>query len=650
MDRINEMLDRIQELADSDISDLEGQIISEFETVEQEELSEAKVSTLTALADALESVRAESTRRSEALATLQRAEAEASARVKGASSTEPLKSQTNENDQTDAVAGDVEVPAPPGENPTAQPDEALETDANGNPVRKKVPTAASVDEETAVVDQPVEAEAAVAETVETPAAETELAVEENTTAAEVAPETEASTAEETENTPETTQEAAVTAAADQSPVIQAPDDRRPNPKPVSVAITAGADIPNVTAGSSFVDMGQVAEAFDKRLFAMRRVTGGDGEQHIVASLHYDYPTDRVLNAGDDAGNATKIEKVASPQAIMASGGFCAPLEQRYDFFELAGSTERPVRDSLAKFQADRGGIRYASSPRLRGGATDYFAATSVWTQAMDLAPGNYNAGTGNLKPCIPVDCPPQIEARTEAVTLCLQFGNLMTRAYPELIKRHNELALIAHAREAEEGLLAKIEAAGTAMTSPRVLGAARDFFSTLEAAAVALRYRHRMNQNTPLRVIAPFWLLNLIRGDLVRQMPGDGPDFTFDLNEARIQGWFRSRNINVTWSMDGSAALGANLAAGVVADIPETVEWDLFPEGTFLFLDGGTLDLGIIRDSSLVATNDYKTFVETFEGLAKIGPESLHVTSQLEMVGAAQALVDAGGLTTALTD
>jgi hypothetical protein len=68
--------------------------------------------------------------------------------------------------------------------------------------------------------------------------------------------------------------------------------------------------------------------------------------------------------------------------------------------------------------------------------------------------------------------------------------------------------------------------------------------------------------------------------------------------------------------------------------------WYLFAEGTFLFLDGGTLDLGVIRDSTLVGTNDYKMFVETFEGIAKVGVESIKVTSTISINGARSALRD----------
>lgn len=52
-----------------------------------------------------------------------------------------------------------------------------------------------------------------------------------------------------------------------------------------------------------------------------------------------------------------------------------------------------------------------------------------------------------------------------------------------------------------------------------------------------------------------------------------------------------------------------------------------------LFLDGGTLDLGIVRDSTLNATNDAIIFAESFEQVAAVGPESLRITSTVDASG-----------------
>ena len=70
-------------------------------------------------------------------------------------------------------------------------------------------------------------------------------------------------------------------------------------------------------------------------------------------------------------------------------------------------------------------------------------------------------------------------------------------------------------------------------------------------------------------------------------------------------------------------------APGTLDGFPNDVQWALYLEGAFLHLDSGVLELGIVRDSSLNSTNDYQVFGETFENVARIGPEqaALWVTS-----------------------
>ena len=65
-----------------------------------------------------------------------------------------------------------------------------------------------------------------------------------------------------------------------------------------------------------------------------------------------------------------------------------------------------------------------------------------------------------------------------------------------------------------------------------------------------------------------------------------------------------------------------------------TLAWLLFVTGTFQFLDGGRLDLGVVCDSVLDATNDYETFLETFESVAFRGNEVYQVQSVLKPTGA----------------
>jgi len=497
------------------------------------------------------------------------------------------------------------------------------------PVATEAPVTASAEEE-ASAEAPAEATASTT-------TEAEAAVEAPAeAAAEVSEVAEASTQETsttTELPAQETMEAPVTAAANADDLTpEVPADRRPvtQVSAAPVAITAGADIPGDTAGSPLEDMNAVAEAMSKRIHALRRVNGGDGEQHIVASVTTSFPEDRTLSS-DAENNWAKIQAVTSPEAITAAGGHVAPFEARYDIFGI-GTTARPVRDALPRFQADRGGIRFITPPVL----SSYGNAVGIWTAANDAAETPNPASKTSLT----VAAAAENTVATDAVTLQMQFGNLATRAYPELIARHNELGLIQHAREAEGQLLTRLTALSTAVTSTSLIGVARDFLVQLGRAAANYRGRHRLEADAPLRVICPAWVKDAMAADLALAMPGDNTLNAY----AEIDGFIASRNINISYHIDDfTDAQGAS----AMNEFADTFVWYMFAEGTFLFLDGGTLDLGIIRDSSLVGTNDYKMFVETFEGVAKVGVESLKVTSTISVNGVAAALRDTTGGATA---
>jgi hypothetical protein len=132
--------------------------------------------------------------------------------------------------------------------------------------------------------------------------------------------------------------------------------------------------------------------------------------------------------------------------------------------------------------------------------------------------------------------------------------------------------------------------------------------------------------------------------DLALNMPGDN---TLGVGESEVRGYLASSNVDLVPSLDLNVFGAQSGSAAKLLEFPDTINWYLFAEGTFLFLDGGTLDLGIIRDSSLVGTNDYKMFIETFENVAKVGVESLAITSNISINGVAAALRDTTGGATA---
>ena len=376
-----------------------------------------------------------------------------------------------------------------------------------------------------------------------------------------------------------------------------------------------------------------------------------GNRVRVARVFGEYSNDRILSEMDGSATEDKINAVVAAgqdpsswsDAIVASGGWCAPTDVDYGLVQISEAS-RPVRDSLPSFAATRGGLRVATSPTLADivtsfDASDADAAVSIWDNDTDIDPDGATKGVQTI------DCPEFTEYLTQAIVKRLRFGNMGSRAFPENVAQFNELALVAHARVAETVLLDGVKAASTAVTVGQSFGASRDLAEAIKRAAAAYRSRHRA-PGVVLRAMVPRWITTLGDVDLMRGLQSDAA-FVRD-GEAIFRSMLTTAGVNVTFYDDtpttGVSQVFGSQGAGALSPFPSTVQWGLYDEGHFLFLDGGTLDLGIVRDSTLNATNDYETFVETFEGLAPRGIESLWITSTVCPDGTSSAGIDADGI------
>ena len=202
-----------------------------------------------------------------------------------------------------------------------------------------------------------------------------------------------------------------------------------------------------------------------------RHAGGVEEKRRVAHADFQFPQERVLTS-DASLNTEKIRSVMpdyipgvygrlSGDALVASGGLCAPLEPIYSMPNFA-VTERPVRDALPSFQADRGGVNVP-------------AATTIGdiTTAISNISEEYDAlgGTFATKSCQDLDCPDYTEVAVQIIAHCRMYGNLNARAWPEKIEHENDLTMAAHARTAESFLLSRIKTLSINVTQAEVLGA-----------------------------------------------------------------------------------------------------------------------------------------------------------------------------------
>jgi hypothetical protein len=404
------------------------------------------------------------------------------------------------------------------------------------------------------------------------------------------------------------------------------DQPKEEAKPFNVV--ASADVRGYKAGDQMTDWAEVAQAmYTKRQDIRGDDRGADGNRFLVASVRGEFPEERHLT-GEYEKDMEKIQAVTSESALVASGGLCAMLTPYYQF-TVWGDAHRPVRDALPVFKAERGGIRFMPAPQLGD-----LAGSVRRTTAAEDAAGYTNqdpAGTTAPKPCLHVTCESEQSAVIEAIHRCLTFGNLGARTYPEQVEAWIKLGQAEFARYAETRLLDDIQAASTTLTATQVYGATFSVLEQISLVVTSQRARHRLSANTRFRALFPFWAKEILKSDIAAQGPGDGLS-RLSISDAQVSDWLASRGVTVTWYQDHTTSAGAPfpaLADGALWDWPAEVEWFVYPEGAFLYLDGGNLDLGLVRDSTLNSTNDYQIFYEEFNKVVLIGPEALAVTSDL---------------------
>lgn len=409
-------------------------------------------------------------------------------------------------------------------------------------------------------------------------------------------------------------------------------------------LVASGGLRGLEAGTVITDRETLAIGMSNTLNRMNRRGAPRGDV-IIASAVWEYPDDRTLG-NDQEENRRKMEAVIRPEALLASGGICAPVNVDYNVGVWA-TDDRPVKEGLPSFDASRGGLTYVTPPSLASLA----GATGLWTEATDANPD------GATKPVLAVQCGSQQTVYVEAVTTRLQFGNMMSRFAPEQVAANTELAIDYAARFADNNLLNLIAAVCVAgITTATTLGATRDLLMAIDQTLAGYRNNYRIPRSQAITVIFPDWVKDLIRVDLSRELAHDnsGEWNVLQLTDAQIEGLLKSRGINPIFHIDGqTSSVSGGVAqtflapaTGAIKPFPTKMVWYLWPEGQIQFLDGGRLDLGVVRDSTLDATNDYETFVETFEAITFRGFSggALQLVSTLCANGQSAATVSTTGV------
>lgn len=413
-----------------------------------------------------------------------------------------------------------------------------------------------------------------------------------------------------------------------------------NVPPAKLAVTASVDIPGVARDQTVTNLDNLVDIFQRKAKSMR-VTQDNPDYQTVATVRNEYQ--HTLDDRTPLGQVQELFEHLTSQdkkdALLAAGGWCAPSEIRYDFFNIA--CESGLID-LPTFGVTRGGVRFPTSPSLAdvfgaafGGFSTTFGATTVpwlWTEASDIA-----AATGSpTKPCVRVPCPSFNEERLECFGICLTAGNLTDDAYPENTSNFLRLLLAAHAHAMNGRIIAQMVSRSTAAIATNEFaatdtGAYQQIYGGISLAAVDYRARYGMCDDDVLEVVAPYWLKSVIRADLAHRT-GIDPD---QVSDGQINAWFTNIAVRVQWVNDyqvrGASQFGN---ATAMTAWPVAVTIMMYAAGTFIMGNGLSLDLGVVRDSVLNATNDHTAaWTEECHLVAKVGHESRQYTIAFNVTG-----------------
>ena len=593
-----EIPENLSDLSAADLGDLRSKAVDAFQTLYANgEFTDEDLATLGTLTDGIEVLSAEISAREQAAAERATKAAEMAAKI-GA----------------DKPADDAKpAPADDGEDGDDTPADDAD-DADDTPAEKKADAAED------------EAERQAAEKKAKAAA------------ADVAP------AAEIDAEPE-----AVTAAAPRGPIKLSGIRRHVHtPAPAiteetSVEDTAKArltvaDVPGFAADSdaSFEDL---AVALDRRLqgfnsgayAAAARAGRAMSERHSLAVVrkHFDERATVSSPESADAAMAFAVnEKNLPGGSLVAAGGWCAPSETVYDLIE---DESRDGLISLPEINVTRGGIKFTKGPKF----ADLYAAPSFDFTEGEAKAGKYlpdaaNQGANKVgpKPVYNVPCTEFEDVRLSAAGLHIQANLLQQRGYPELVARTIRGALVAHEHKMSERIIAAMERQSTAVSMDAgQIGAAAPILTAIELQVEHYRYAQRLSRSTTLEAVFPYWVHGAIRTDLSRR---EGVDL-IDINDARIDAWFKARGVNPQFVYDWQGITGA---AGDFKVWPGSLKFLLYSAGTFVKGGQDVITLDTVYDSTLLGQNDY-TALFTEEGylVAKRGHDARVVTVPLNPNG-----------------
>ena len=392
-------------------------------------------------------------------------------------------------------------------------------------------------------------------------------------------------------------------------------------------LVASSDIPGLRQGESINDAAALSLAMHSRARMMSDARSGNPTPSLVATLNREFK----YTLGEHSTIAeveAVLDAITDTDALVAAGGWCAPSAIRYDFFNLI--CEEGIVDLPSVGILNRGGFRYPTSPSMADVLAGSPDGLWTWTETDDQS-----AVTGSpTKDCVRVPCPAFTDTRLACDGFCITAGNLMDFAYPENIANFMRLVMATRAHVTNARVIA-IMNQGSVAHDLSILSTDRGVFgnmiNVLAFEAADQRARFATCSDQIVEFLAPEWLLSAVKADYAFRTGVDDPI----LVDAMLMRAFDSLNVRVQFVQDyqvRTTGLPGNSTAPTVW--PANVQMLAYLPGTWVRGQGLNLNLGVVRDSVLNATNDYTAaWAEDCYAVAQLGWLSRRVIMDLCVSG-----------------
>lgn len=397
---------------------------------------------------------------------------------------------------------------------------------------------------------------------------------------------------------------------------RAPAVAAPRPEPVLVAASG---LPGAAPGGRIAGINELVMLMGARA-RMMQVTHGQPQYVPVATLQREHRY-RLGMDSTPAEVSEVLTAAADVSALAAAGGWCAPSEISYDFYNIVcedGMVDLPTVGVL-----NRGGFRFPTSPSINDILAQVPSPLWSWTETQDVAAAT-GTGQSGTKTCARVICPAFNDVRASCDGLCVTAGNLIDFAYPEAVANYLRLVMAARAHVTNQRIIAAMTGAATAVGPIGAAGegAAAPILGALELLGTHTRERFRMCGDAVIEVMLPRWVGGMFRSDLAKR---NGVDL-LGVTDGQIADWFNLRKLRIQLVADWQNASIGHATVNPTS-WPTSVQALVYPAGNFVRGQGLQLDLGVVRDSTLNATNDHTAaWMEDCYAVAQVGHGSLLAT------------------------